>query len=100
MTAKAVKPRKEVTMLFRIFVLSALSFGAVAWSVFPITSTELPKEGACKFNSKLAGKLDTDKSNAVGSDAIASWGETVTITMDCGLTQWPSINSIVLDSMN
>jgi hypothetical protein len=78
-------------MLFRNFVLSALSFVAVAWSVFPATSTELPKEGACKFNSKLSGKLDTDKSSAVGSDAIESWGETITITMDCGQTQWPAI---------
>ena len=78
-------------MLFRNFIVPILSLGAVAWSVFPATSTELPKEGACKFNSKLAGKLDTDKSNAVGSDAIESWGETLTVTMDCGQTQWPAM---------
>jgi hypothetical protein len=78
-------------MISRDSLLSILILGAVAWSVFPATSTELPKEGACHVSSKLDGKLELDKSNAVGSNAIESWGETHTTTVDCGQTQWPAI---------
>jgi hypothetical protein len=78
-------------MLFRDLLLSVLSFSAVALPVLPATSAELPKQGACKVSSKLEGKLDLDKSSSVGSNGIESWGETATITVDCGQTQWPAI---------
>jgi hypothetical protein len=78
-------------MPFRNFLLSILSFGALALSESPAASTELPKEGTCHVNSKLEGKLDVDKSNAVGSNAITSWDETVDVSIDCGQTQWPAI---------
>lgn len=78
-------------MSLRNLLLSILSFGAVALSVSLATSTELPKEGACHVNSKLEGKLDVDKSNAVGSNAITSWDETIDVSIDCGQTQWPAI---------
>ena len=78
-------------MLFRNFLLSAISFGAVPCSVLPATSTEFPKEGTCHVSSKLEGKLDLDKSSSVGSNSIESWGETHTTTIDCGKTQWPAI---------
>jgi hypothetical protein len=78
-------------MLFRDFLLSVLSFGAVDWSVLPATSTELPKEGTCHVSSKLEGKLELDKSSSVGPNTLESWGETHTTTIDCGQTQWPAI---------
>ena len=78
-------------MLFRNLVCTIFGSGVIACFISPAAATELPREGTCHTNSTIEGKVDHAQSSSVGGNAIESWSQTNTTTLNCGGAKWPSI---------
>jgi hypothetical protein len=77
-------------MNFRTVLTSVFTLGVVACLAAPAASTELPKEGVCKFKVSVEGKQVLTAIDYAKTDGVASWDENQKIVENCN--GWPPMS--------